>query len=190
MVLDIYLYAQTLTCPSVACSGTVEFTSFPSVDGVIPIPQVLQIPNMYAREGTGSVCTMEWSSDGYVLAVGWEKGWAVWSVGGRCLAWGFGVEYEVDEERFMDSFMYGVRSLVSAAYGLVLSHLTGLLLVLGVGQFRARHASAELTQQCVDVSYTVYIESLTSSPELDGQMFVLPFAKSATTGQHSPVRQR
>ena len=56
---------------------------------------------------------MEWSSDGYVLAVGWEKGWAVWSVGGRCLAWGFGVEYEVDEERFQDAFMYGVQSLVS-----------------------------------------------------------------------------
>ena len=54
----------------------------------------------------------EWSSDGYVLAVGWEKGWAIWSVGGRCLAWGFGVEYEVDEERFQDAFMYGVRSLV------------------------------------------------------------------------------
>ena len=56
---------------------------------------------------------MEWSSDGYVLAVGWEKGWAIWSVGGRCLAWGFGVEYEVDEERFQDAFMYGVQSLVS-----------------------------------------------------------------------------
>ena len=93
-------------------SGTVEFTNFPSLDGVVPKPQVLQIPNMYAREGTGSVCTMEWSSDGYVLAVGWEKGWAIWSVGGRCLAWGFGVEYEVDEERFQDAFMYGVRSLV------------------------------------------------------------------------------
>ena len=94
-------------------SGTVEFASFPSLDGVVPKPQMLQIPNMYARDGTGSVCTMEWSSDGYVLAVGWEKGWAVWSVGGRCLAWGFGVEYEVDEERFQDAFMYGVQSLVS-----------------------------------------------------------------------------
>ncbi|KAL7285751.1 hypothetical protein ACG7TL_000860 [Trametes sanguinea] len=97
-------------------NGTVEFTNFPSVDGAVPKPQVLQIPNMYARDGTGSVCTMEWSSDGYVLAVGWEKGWAVWSVGGRCLAWGFGVEYEVDEERFQDAFMYGVRSLDNTQY--------------------------------------------------------------------------
>ncbi|TBU64752.1 RIC1-domain-containing protein [Dichomitus squalens] len=132
-------------------NGTVEFSSFPSLEGVVPTPQVLQIPNMYAREGTGSVCTMEWSSDGYVLAVGWEKGWAVWSVGGRCLAWGFGVEYEVDEEKFTDSFMYGVRSLfwVSGNFELVM-----------------------LAQN--------------SPNKPDGQMFVLPFAKSATTGQHSP----
>lgn len=85
-------------------SGTVEFASLPSMEGVLPKPQVLQIPTMYAREGTGSVCTMEWSSDGYVLAVGWEKGWGIWSVGGRCLAWGFGVEYEVDAERYVDIF--------------------------------------------------------------------------------------
>lgn len=32
---------------------------------------------------------------------------------GRCLAWGFGVEEQVDEERFQDAFMYGVRDLVS-----------------------------------------------------------------------------
>jgi hypothetical protein len=42
---------------------------------------------------------MEWSSDGYVLAVGWQHGWAIFSVGGRCLAWGFGVEDSTDEEK-------------------------------------------------------------------------------------------
>ncbi|KAI0639098.1 RIC1-domain-containing protein [Trametes polyzona] len=132
-------------------SGTVEFASYPSVDGAVPRPQVLQVPNMYARGGTGSVCAMEWSSDGYVLAVGWEKGWAVWSVGGRCLAWGFGVEYEVDEERFQDAFMYGVRSLFWAP-----------------GNFEL-------------------VMLARSSPNMaDGQLFVLPFAKSATTGQQSP----
>ncbi|CDO70231.1 hypothetical protein BN946_scf184942.g31 [Trametes cinnabarina] len=137
--------------PGDIASGTVEFTNFPSVDGVVPKPQVLQIPNMYARDGTGSVCTMEWSSDGYVLAVGWEKGWAVWSVGGRCLAWGFGVEYEVDEERFKDAFMYGVRSLFWAP-----------------GNFE------------------LVILAQSSPNQPDGQLFVLPFAKSATTGQQSP----
>ncbi|RPD63256.1 RIC1-domain-containing protein [Lentinus tigrinus ALCF2SS1-6] len=132
-------------------SGTVEFTNFPSLDGILPKPQVLQIPNMYAREGTGSVCTMEWSSDGYVLAVGWEKGWAIWSVGGRCLAWGFGVEYRVDEERFQDAFMYGVRSLFWAP-----------------GNFEL----------------VMLAQSSPNKP--DGQLFVLPVAKSATTGQQSP----
>jgi RAB6A-GEF complex partner protein 1 len=77
---------------------------------------------------------MEWSSDGYVLAVGWQNGWAIFSVGGRCLAWGFGVEDSVDErkyvcprvgplslltfiyacERFQDIFMFGIRDLVCA----------------------------------------------------------------------------
>ncbi|KAI8995415.1 RIC1-domain-containing protein [Trametes punicea] len=132
-------------------SGTVEFTDFPSMEGAVPKPRVLQIPTMYARDGTGSVCTMEWSADGYVLAVGWEKGWAVWSVGGRCLAWGFGVEYEVDEERFQDAFMYGIRSLFWAP-----------------GNFE------------------LVMLAQSSPNKADGQIFVLPFAKSATTGQQSP----
>ena len=141
VVVNLY---KAETHPLIACSGIVEFTSFPSSDGAIPTPQVLQIPNMYAREGTGSVCTMEWSSDGYVLAVGWEKGWAVWSVGGRCLAWGFGVEYEVDEDRFTDSFMYGVRSLVSVLLSGYSLRMTERGPVLGVGELRARHAGTEL----------------------------------------------
>jgi WD40 repeat protein len=62
-------------------------------------PQVLTVPNMYTHAPTGPVRTIDWSSDGYVLAVGWEHGWAVWSVAGRCLAWGFGTEYPVDENR-------------------------------------------------------------------------------------------
>ena len=55
---------------------------------------------------------MEWSSDMYVLAVGWMRGWAVWSVAGRCLAWSFGYEEQVDPDRFQDSFMGGIRELV------------------------------------------------------------------------------
>lgn len=56
---------------------------------------------------------MEWSSDGYVLAVGWEHGWAIFSVGGRCLASGFGVDDVVDSARFQDAFMHGIKDLVS-----------------------------------------------------------------------------
>lgn len=72
--------------------------NLPSKEGTPPPAQSLQIPDFYSKT-TGAVNTMEWSSDGYVLAVGWEKGWAIWSVGGRCLAWAVGVEYEVDEDR-------------------------------------------------------------------------------------------
>ena len=41
---------------------------------------------------TGPVQAMEWTSDGYALAVGYEKGWAIWSVGGRCLGSAVGIE--------------------------------------------------------------------------------------------------
>jgi RAB6A-GEF complex partner protein 1 len=80
-------------------SGSVELMTFPSHEGVMPKSQHLQIPNHRGRK-TGEVWTMEWSSDGYVLAVGWQEGWAIFSVGGRCLAWGFGLDDPVDEERY------------------------------------------------------------------------------------------
>lgn len=86
-------------------SGNVEYTSFPSRRGVTPKPQVLEASQSYHIKERGSVCAMEWSSDGYVLAVGWEKGWAVWSVAGRCLAWSFGLENQTDESKY-DSFTY------------------------------------------------------------------------------------
>lgn len=64
----------------------------------MPEPQSIQIPKAFDKE-TGGVCSMEWSSDGYVLAVGWENGWAIFSVGGRCLASGFGVDDIVEKEK-------------------------------------------------------------------------------------------
>jgi hypothetical protein len=53
---------------------------------------------MYNRS-SGSVTAMEWSSDGYVLAVGWIHGWAIFSVGEQCLASGFGVDDHIVSER-------------------------------------------------------------------------------------------
>ncbi|KAL6299040.1 RIC1-domain-containing protein [Sparassis latifolia] len=132
-------------------SGSVEYSNFPSQESLSPKAQVLQIPSMYTREGTGPVCAMEWSSDGYVLAVGWQNGWSVWSVGGRCLAWGFGAEHDVDKAKFQDAFMYGVDDLFWAP-----------------GNFEL-----VVLAQC-------------SPNKVDGQLFVIPFAKSATTGQPSP----
>lgn len=134
-------------------SGSIEFTSFPTQDEPAPTPKAVEIPNPYNRS-SGSVTTMEWSSDGYVLAVGWTHGWAIFSVGGRCLASGFGVEDHIDCDRFQDTFMHGVENLFWAPGNFELVVLTP------------------------------------SRIKLDGQVFILPFAKSATTCQHSPDNTR
>jgi WD40 repeat protein len=131
--------------------GNVEYTSFPSQRGVTPKPQVLEAFQSYHIKERGSVCAMEWSSDGYVLAVGWEKGWAVWSVAGRCLAWGFGLENQTDESKFKDIFMNGIKDLF-----------------WGPGNFE------------------LFVISHPDERIPDGQLFAIPFAKSAATGQHIP----
>ncbi|KAI0004091.1 RIC1-domain-containing protein [Russula compacta] len=131
--------------------GNVEYTSFPSHLGAATKPQVLETPQSYHIKDRGPVCAMEWSSDGYVLAVGWEKGWAVWSVAGRCLAWSFGLGNQTDQVKFKDVFMNGIRDLFWSPGNfelIVLAH----------------------PHECVS----------------DGQLYTIPFAKSATTGQHIP----
>ncbi|KAF8482108.1 RIC1-domain-containing protein [Russula ochroleuca] len=133
--------------------GNVEYTSFPLQPGVAPKPQVLETPESYHIKDRGPVCAMEWSSDGYVLAVGWEKGWAIWSVSGRCLAWSFGSENQTDESRFKDMFMNGIQDLFWAP-----------------GNFEL----------------VVLAHPDERTPE--GQLYTIPFAKSATTGQHIPAK--
>ena len=78
-------------------SGVIEFTTFPT-EGNHPEPRPIEIPNPYNRQ-RGEVLALQWSSDGYVLAVGWQHGWAITSIGGRCLASSFGVDDTVDNDR-------------------------------------------------------------------------------------------
>ena len=59
----------------------------------------------------GRVRSLAWTSDGYALAVGYENGWAVWSVGGRLCGWGLAKADEDEEPR--EGFMCGVIDLVS-----------------------------------------------------------------------------
>jgi hypothetical protein len=104
--------------------GTVHLVTLPSREGAEAVSQPLGSPmssfgSLGSRGprgtsyGTGAVLTMEWSSDGYVLAVGWEHGWAVWSVAGRRLASAFDLEENsLDREKFHDEFMYGVKQMV------------------------------------------------------------------------------
>ncbi|KAF8321799.1 RIC1-domain-containing protein [Clavulina sp. PMI_390] len=92
-------------------SGTVHISDLPSSGVTSGQVQTLQPPVPVLRIGgteMGRVTALEWTSDGYALAVGWEKGWAVYTVGGRCLASSVTYEGEVSEERFDDAFMGGV----------------------------------------------------------------------------------
>ncbi|KAJ7275450.1 RIC1-domain-containing protein [Mycena haematopus] len=138
-------------------NGAVQYTPFPS-GMASAVPQSVQIQIPTHTRGLGPVCTMEWSGDGYVLAVGWRDGWAIFSVGGRCLAKGFGVEdvdTNIDAAKFQDTFMFGVRSLFWAP-----------------GNFE------------------LVVLAQPSPTKLDGQLFVIPFAKSASTGQLAPDNTR
>ncbi|KAJ7462790.1 RIC1-domain-containing protein [Mycena galericulata] len=139
-------------------NGALQYTPFPS--GLSPSPPAsvqIQIPTPYNRS-PGPVCTMEWSGDGYVLAVGWRDGWAIFSVGGRCLAKGFGVEdVDINAEgtKFQDTFMFGIQNLFWAP-----------------GNFE------------------LVVLAQPTPHKLDGQLFVIPFAKSASTGQLAPDNTR
>lgn len=58
---------------------------------------------------------MAWTSDGYALGVGYEHGWAVWSVSGRLCAWGMRIDEDQPGE---EGFMSGALDLVSSAAGM------------------------------------------------------------------------
>ncbi|KAF8973675.1 RIC1-domain-containing protein [Flammula alnicola] len=134
--------------------GGIQFTNFPSEEGIVPKSQKIDVPNPFNRQ-TGEITALEWSSDGYVLAVGWRHGWGIFSVGGKCIVSGIGVHETIDEDRFQDIFMYGVKDLF-----------------WGPGNFELFVLAASVPQR------------------RDGQLFVIPFAKSATTGQHCPDNTR
>ncbi|KAH7104731.1 RIC1-domain-containing protein [Auriculariales sp. MPI-PUGE-AT-0066] len=132
-------------------NGAIELSDVPQTRNSTTRPhQILQPPPPPAQ-AAGPVRGLEWSSDGYVLAVGWERGWSVWSVSGRCLASGVGVEE--DHPVFSDKFMQGVMYLFWIPGNLELVLL-------------APHA------------------------EEQSQLFSVPFAKSAITGQHAPDNTR
>lgn len=62
---------------------------------------------------------MAWTSDGYALAVGYEHGWAVWTVGGRLNGWGMALAERDGEggNGSTDGFNEGVVDLVSIRVG-------------------------------------------------------------------------
>lgn len=78
--------------------GEIQFTNFPSEQGIIPKSQKIEVPNPFNRQ-TGEITALEWTSDGYVLAVGWKHGWGIFSVGGKCIVSDIGVHETIDEEK-------------------------------------------------------------------------------------------
>jgi hypothetical protein len=87
--------------------------------------------------------------------------------------------------------MYGVRHLVCS----FLSHfgvgygVDIFMSVLGPGKLRISCAGAAISSKYVDFRILGNLRVLMRiCVAVDGQLFVVPFAKSATTGQHSPVR--
>jgi len=69
------------------------------------------------------VTSLAWTSDGYGLAVGYEHGWAVWSMGGRLGGWGM---TEPEAETSVEGFMRGVTDLVGNSKQLSLCSSSGL----------------------------------------------------------------
>lgn len=84
----------------------------------------------------GRVTCMAWTSDGYALAVGYERGWAVWSVLGRLNGYGAESAEHHDRSSKREPFMRGIIQLVSLVTSLNTQVDTDIA-VLGTGQSRA-----------------------------------------------------
>ncbi|KAJ9478363.1 RIC1 domain-containing protein [Pseudozyma hubeiensis] len=60
---------------------------------------------------TGPVRSLSWTSDGYALAVGWDKGMSTWSTYGKLMACTLREDWELASKNFSDAFMFGCRDL-------------------------------------------------------------------------------
>ncbi|CUA72360.1 Guanine nucleotide exchange factor subunit Rich [Rhizoctonia solani] len=144
-------------------SGGLIIVPFP-IPGVPPkhSQSQLRIPSLVS---TGPLTCAEWTSDGYACAVGWERGWGAWSIGGRCLCWAVGMEnvgagIGMNESGKQDAFMFGIRALFWNPGNTE-------LWVLAAGR---SNSTTETTHSA--------------------SLFSIPFVKSAIAGQHSPDNTR
>ncbi len=60
---------------------------------------------------TGPVRSLAWTSDGYGLAVGWQKGLAIWSTYGKLMGCTLREDWELASKNFADAFMFGTADL-------------------------------------------------------------------------------
>lgn len=123
---------------------------------------------------TGAVQCLSWSSDGHAIAVGWERGFAVWSTYGKLMGCSLVESWDTISSNFSDRFMWGVRGMFWGPGN------TELFLLCYEGE----HARARSRANKVDE------KASSSTFDADAQLFVLPFAKSAVASQHSPDNTR
>ncbi|EPQ26600.1 uncharacterized protein PFL1_05921 [Pseudozyma flocculosa PF-1] len=128
----------------------------PTPSHTLSVRQALKSTASYLQ--TGAVRSLSWTSDGYALAVGWDKAVGVWSTYGKLMGCSLREDWETASKHFSDSFMFGARDLF-----------------WGPG----------------NTDLFVLAQSKPDKPlDCDNQLFVLPFAKSAVAGQHSPDNTR
>lgn len=99
--------------------GAVHLFSIPTLQPHTAAPLVLPTAAQNHRLLPGPVLSLAWTPDGAALAVGWEKGWGVWSSGGRLLGWGMredGQAQDAVDEDWLD----GVRGVGWVGGGLEL----------------------------------------------------------------------
>lgn len=156
-----------------SCSGLIYFFSLPTPP-LSPIPHLDQPLSLSRatnnfRVAPGRVTSLSWTPDGYALAVGWERGWGVWSTGGKLLGWG--VLHGEDAELLgkEDSFMRGVerRGLLWAGGGLELIILSS-------------------PTPPPSLNEVLFRREWKTSKQPSSQLFTLPFAKSSFTTLPTP----
>ncbi|KAF8344080.1 RIC1-domain-containing protein [Cantharellus anzutake] len=99
-------------------SGAIFLPTIPTSDSPVLPADVIEPPRVlgpthsseYAT-GVGAVQTIQWTSDGYAFAVGWENAWGVFSVSGRCISSSTDSEGVINDTTFEDGFLFGIRSL-------------------------------------------------------------------------------
>ncbi|CDW97606.1 hypothetical protein, partial [Sporisorium scitamineum] len=81
----------------------------PLLSHTLSVRQALKSTASYLT--TGSVCSLAWTSDGYALAVGWEKGLSIWSAYGKLMGCTLREDWELASKNFSDAFMFGSHDL-------------------------------------------------------------------------------
>lgn len=129
---------------------------------------------------TGPVRCLSWSSDGHAIAVGWERGFAVWSTYGKLMGCSLVESWDNVSRNFSDRFMWGVNGMFWGPGN------TELFLLCPQNDRPQIYDHTRSAREDVIENGTAGSTLL----DVDAQLFVLPFAKSAVASQHSPDNTR